>query len=148
MQPDDDLRTFYASLRTEAAPPPHLESRIAALVSRPRRRWLLQAAAAILLFFAGFSAHAWRARAPEFTHVLFLSNGPTYRPGPGRVDEYRTWARGLDVPVTGAKLKAGDSPLSGYFMIRASSLAEAQRIASTCPHVRHGGTIEVREIDR
>ena len=73
-----------------------------------------------------------------------------YRPGAGRVDEYRGWARDLraeNVVIDGVKLKSAPSPLSGYFMIRARDLDEAKRIAASCPHVRHGGTIEVREID-
>ena len=148
--PDDELQSFYSRLRTTASPPPELEAKIAAAVSHRRPHRLLYAAAAILLFAAGFAFHAWRVRTPEFTHVLFLSSGPAYRPGPGRVDEYRTWARGLraqDVIIDGVKLKSAPSPLSGYFMIRARDLEEAKRIAASCPHVRHGGTIEVREID-
>lgn len=153
MLPDDELQSFYSRLRTEASPPAELESRIAGAVSRRRPNRLLYAAAAVLLFLAGFAFHAWRTQTPEFTHVLFLSNGPAYRPARvpmERVDEYRAWARDLrtrNVVIDGVKLKSAPSPLSGYFMIRARDLDEAKRIAATCPHVRHGGTIEVREID-
>ena len=150
MLPDDELQSFYSRLRTEALPPAELESRIAVAVSRRRPNRLLYAAAAVLLFLAGFAFHAWRTQTPEFTHVLFLSNGPTYVRGTGRVDEYRAWARDLrarNVVIDGVKLKSASSPLSGYFMIRARDLDEAKRIAATCPHIRHGGTIEVREID-
>src|SRR5687768_13991449 len=125
MLPDDELQSFYSRLRTTASPPPELESQIAAAVSHRRTNRLLYAAAAVLLFLAGFAFHAWRAQTPEFTHVLFLNVGPEYRPGSGRVDEYRAWARDLraqDVVIDGVKLKSAPSPLSGYFMIRARSL--------------------------
>lgn len=154
MLPDDELQSLYARLRTAATPPAHLESRIASAVSRRRPHRLLYAAAAVLLFCAGFAFHAWRTRTPEFTHVLFLTNGPTYRPAANpmdRVNEYRAWARDLrdrQVVISGVKLKSAPSPLSGYFVIRARSDEDARRIAASCPHVRHGGTIEVREIDK
>lgn len=38
--------------------------------------------------------------------------------------------------------------VQGYFLIRASNDAEAERIASTCPHLDYGGVLEVRRIDR
>jgi len=38
--------------------------------------------------------------------------------------------------------------LTGYFLIAASTQEEAFEIAASCPHLEHGGTIEVREIDR
>ena len=41
----------------------------------------------------------------------------------------------------------GESIIGGYFVIRAADPQEALRLARTCPHLRHGGQIEVREID-
>jgi hypothetical protein len=32
-------------------------------------------------------------------------------------------------------------------VVEASSLAEAERIAATCPHLENGGAIEVRRIE-
>lgn len=37
---------------------------------------------------------------------------------------------------------------TGYFLIRASSRAEAEAIARECPHLKRGGSVEVREIRR
>ena len=37
--------------------------------------------------------------------------------------------------------------LGGYFLIRATSLEEAEEIASTHPHIRYGGQVEIRPID-
>jgi len=84
------------------------------------------------------------------------------------VSEYRDWARQLAEGghlVDAAELRDGGTILipqasgvereelsmneeraSGYFLIRASSLSEAEAIARGCPHLRHGGTVEVREI--
>ena len=37
--------------------------------------------------------------------------------------------------------------VGGYFLIRASSYDVAVEIARTCPHLRYGGRIEVRQVD-
>jgi hypothetical protein len=43
---------------------------------------------------------------------------------------------------------AGDAPrVSGFFLIRAGSLDEAEAIARDCPHLRHGGRVLVRDVD-
>ena len=34
--------------------------------------------------------------------------------------------------------------LAGYFVVRADSLEDAERIAADCPHLAHGGTVSVR----
>jgi hypothetical protein len=85
----------------------------------------------------------------------------------GRVQEYRQWARGLAAEgrlLAGEKLKTpavvlgGDArtdqgpsvskeDLQGFFLIRADTLPEAEALARTCPHLRHGGRIALREID-
>ncbi|HEY5564966.1 MAG TPA: YciI family protein [Rhodothermia bacterium] len=84
------------------------------------------------------------------------------------VSEYRDWARQLaegGYLVDAAELRDGGTILipqangverealsmneqraSGYFLIQASSRAEAEAIARGCPHLRHGGTVELREI--
>ena len=37
--------------------------------------------------------------------------------------------------------------VGGYFMITARDYAEACRLAESCPHLRYGGNIEIRQID-
>jgi hypothetical protein len=82
-----------------------------------------------------------------------------------RVAEYSAWARKLAAQgqlVDGAELLAEgvllhrDRPrverlptgseglLAGYFVIRAASIQEAERVAADCPHLAHGGTVSVR----
>jgi hypothetical protein len=97
-------------------------------------------------------------------------------PNPGEntaelVREYGQWAHGLSTGgrfVTGEKLRETGriltrsngqlgisegirmnetSTLGGYFIIEARDYDEAVRIASECPHLKYGGTIELREIE-
>lgn len=109
---------------------------------------------------------------PRF--ALFLYEGPGYRhPAAGamdqRVQEYVAWARAPQAQGEvegGEKLRedadltiepdgslretaplAGESRLAGYFLVRASDRRAALDIARTCPHVRYGGQIVVREIE-
>jgi hypothetical protein len=108
---------------------------------------------------------------PRF--ALFLYEGPEYdQPAPGameqRVQEYVAWAseEREDVVVEGGE-KLREDPdlvvgpgeesevapapeaarLAGYFLVRATSRRAAVQAARTCPHVRYGGRIVVREID-
>jgi hypothetical protein len=89
------------------------------------------------------------------------------------VREYRRWARDLERAGkldggeelgSGGWLLAGDGRprdlsglgiapgrdaaqrIGGYFIIRAADAAQALGIARGCPHLRHGGRIEVRPI--
>ena len=84
------------------------------------------------------------------------------------IEEYKAWARhGVKSGflLDGEKLKEArvvlaepesrgetwalgrGSIIGGYFVIRAADIQDALRLARTCPHLRHGGQIEVREID-
>ncbi len=89
-----------------------------------------------------------------------------------RVQEYTLWAKGLQETgnlIAGKKLtddirllgKSGGSlntsersfrtmerGIGGYFLIRAESFDQALRIARACPHLRYGGEIELRKIDK
>jgi hypothetical protein len=109
---------------------------------------------------------------PRF--ALFLYEGPEYdQPAPEamdeRVREYVAWAsaKRTDGAVEGGeKLKdgadvaiepdgstravsspPGESRLGGYFLIRAADQRTALEIARSCPHVRYGGRIVLREIE-
>jgi hypothetical protein len=83
------------------------------------------------------------------------------------VDEYRAWAGRLH--QSGALVlaeKLADDPLTvlarggavdqarnaadevgGFFLIQAADSAEAYRIAKECPHLKYGGTVQVRRIE-
>lgn len=106
--------------------------------------------------------------------ALFLYEGPEYdQPAPGameqRVQEYVAWAgepRENGAVEGGQKLREnaevvigpdgiggetapspGETRLAGYFLVRATDRRAAVEIARTCPHVRYGGSIVVREIE-
>lgn len=88
------------------------------------------------------------------------------------IAEYMAWRQGLvdrGIPVGGEKLsddggrhlrmregrlQVVDGPyaeakeiLGGYFMVTAADYAAAVALASECPHLRHGGWIEVRQVE-
>ena len=90
------------------------------------------------------------------------------------VQEYTAWARRLEdsrslvladklgddarviepsgavggaVPVSSPLVSGDLGVITGFFIVRASSYEEAQRIAAASPHVAHGGRIIIRRID-
>lgn len=161
-------RLAEAGLISEGAP-----------VSPRRKGWgmrLAAAAAALVLFGLGWAVGARRAAvrspasvAPRF--ALFLYDAPdekglTEAEMGARIDEYRSWARGVRASgreIAGEKLQPEgrfvgpgppDSssvsgwPLGGYFVISAPDMESAIAVAKTCPHVKHGGRVEVRPIAR
>jgi hypothetical protein len=119
-------------------------------------------------------AHAPADPRPEF--VLFLQEGKDFDRGFGAADEhvaeYKAWAQALGrqgLIVAGEKLKeeglfvekngsetfigaekvlGSDVAPRGYFVIRARDLDQALAIAKDCPHVKHGGRISLRPIDK
>lgn len=92
-----------------------------------------------------------------------------------RVTEYRNWARRIGgdgrmidgqkltesryrlaadrggtietVALGPTDLASSGGIIGGYFRIGADSMDEALAVAKTCPHLAHGGRIEVREVD-
>jgi len=112
---------------------------------------------------------------PRFLFLLHEPPGPFEPPTPEQqravVDEYKAWAaagRQSGFLLDGVKLKddgkvlpepgagslsigigpsSGEPFIGGYFVVQASGYDEALRLAQGCPHLRHGGTIEIREVD-
>jgi hypothetical protein len=78
------------------------------------------------------------------------------------IAEYSAWADGLraagqlvsaeklsdsaSVWLGGSIATVSGERVGGFFLIRARDLIEAQRIAASCPHLKHGGRIELRPI--
>lgn len=132
-------------------------------------------AAGLLLFAAGLFTGRTRA-APADTRpawALLLYEGPGFdrtTPEHTYVAEYTAWAAGVargGAAVNGEALGAGSTLLrdsagvvqsesrdveaaagtmAGFFIIRAATAAEAEAIARTCPHLRHGGTVALRPV--
>jgi hypothetical protein len=150
-----------------------LGRRIAAVGSkRPAARWLRAAAAVTLLLLGGAGGYWLRGEASPAparssdTSFLLLVRGDqpdATVPEETLVREYGAWAASLAEDgrlVAGEKLtddpgrwiSAADetrtrSDVSGYFVVTASDYAQAVAIARGSPHVRYGGTFEVRQID-
>lgn len=49
--------------------------------------------------------------------------------------------------VSGNQIDRNEKPIAGYFLIRADDYQQAIGIAEDCPHLKYGGTIEIRRID-
>ncbi|HEY0781506.1 MAG TPA: hypothetical protein VGE98_03560 [Thermoanaerobaculia bacterium] len=133
-------------------------------------RWLL--AASLALLAAGFWIGRWQAqlssnRRPRPSHILLLHQDASFQWGPGRLAlaaEEDRWAIGLQKkaelltgqaltddghlvtpPRTVERLAPGDY-VSGFFLLSVGSDERALAIARSCPHLTHGGRVELRKI--
>jgi hypothetical protein len=52
------------------------------------------------------------------------------------------------VTVSEGRAQVSGESIAGYFLVRARDYRHAVTIAEGCPHVRHGGSIEIRRIAR
>jgi len=109
------------------------------------------------------------------TYMLLLRDGTIGPVAPERsevlIAEYTRWARRLAASgrlVQAEKLEdegrilapgdeggrvarlepASEERVGGFFIVRAADVAEATRIALESPHLRHGGVIELRQVER
>jgi hypothetical protein len=166
------LRPLPAAARPTAGP----ASRAATARWYDRYAPALRAAAAIaLIVLGGAGGFLLRgegspaAPAPaDASTFLFLVRGEEPQgplTGSQLVEEYRAWAVSLaqEGRLVGAN-KLTDEPgrwvadfaaaetrtwsdVSGYFVISASGYDEAIAIAEASPHIRYGGTFEIRQVD-
>jgi len=115
---------------------------------------------AALLVYRQIAERALPANQSEF--VLLLYAGDETPATPSQRDEYSAWAQSIaaqGTTISGFELVEPseqiavlpDTPGSvpppqprGFFVVRARDLADAQRIAATCPHLRYGGQIVLR----
>jgi hypothetical protein len=107
---------------------------------------------------------------PEF--MLLIAEDTLYTPpadsieARARVAEYTEWAGRLaggghlvsagELAYAGTDVRSGGKApsvidprvgaVTGYFLVRAESLAQAEQLASESPHLRYGGTVVVRPI--
>ncbi|HEY6065183.1 MAG TPA: YciI family protein [Thermoanaerobaculia bacterium] len=165
-EPHVPTERMRARLRSAIAPP--LSRRKA-----PVGRLAVAALIAVAAFLAGRFAKPSAATSsvdgrPRYLLLLHERPGSAAEtPEQARrvVDEYKAWAKRLRAEgklVGGEKLSEGGTVLSsagerrigvspgeigGYFVIRAATPEEALDIARDCPHVRRGGTVELRPIE-
>ena len=175
-RPVDGIEDLFAD---DPSPGPPLEN---AVVSRLRaegllrppgaRTRILRAAAAVVLFAAGWSTGRIFPGAPVADDtgtawMLMLWEGPDFAPtnAPEAVaEEYAAWAGGVaagGVTVDGAELAPGrvftglppdavadtSHRLGGFFRLTGQR-EEVLALAAAHPHVAHGGWIEVAGIVR
>lgn len=141
----------------------------------PRPRWLGAAAAvaAMAVLVAGVALGRRLLTPPVASgarYALLLYDPATFDtsvPESQLVEEYKGWAESLGNQLDGGEKLAADEVLlpgpgaatpaqpagsrgvfGGYFIVRAQSLDAAMAIARSCPHLRHGGTIAVRRIEK
>jgi hypothetical protein len=122
------------------------------------------------------SAETKKSEMPEF--MLVLRSSPEQSQDISRdevltmVKEYSAWAREIEqrgLLLGGEKLKqearllrtidgrmavsenlpdSKENAIEGYFLIQAKDYKQAITIAQGCPHLKYGGSIEIRQIDQ
>lgn len=144
-----------------------LVDRLAAegLISRTRARTVRPFLILLALAGAFWLGFAWTHIAPHGAaegqkYVLMLYEGPDFRAvSGGHGAEYSAWARAdhADGQIVGGEelhpstasfgpaIGAGPQA-AGFFIVQARDAAAALRLARTCPHLRHGGTIMVHPV--
>lgn len=135
-----------------------------------RSRLLVSCSTAAVIAIAAWFIHRELAAHPTGDRYLLLLHEQTAQVSTDAaaeaavVAEYRAWfeqlaARGHGVggdkldDSGGALLQPdgtaslpGGARIGGFFVIRATSEAQAIALGRTCPHLRHGGSVEVRRI--
>jgi len=172
----DGERERLRRARIDLDPPRALEERTIealrgrGLVRGSRRPFYTAAgiaAAAVIVIAAASSMLMHRApaspvaAAPRFMLLLYAGTDPVTGTSDDRRQEYADWARDLGsrgVSITGEELTddirvlggGGESgaalPPRGFFIVSAPDLSSAEQLASTCPHLRHGGRILIKRI--
>jgi len=136
-------------------------------------RWMIVAglaAAAALAFLLLRRPATSQSAEPQF--LLLIAEDSRYTApadsaeARSRVAEYTEWAGRLagagrlvsagELEYSGTDVRAeGKSPsiidpqagaVSGYFLVRAGSLAQAEQLAAESPHLKYGGTVVVRAV--
>jgi len=165
---DEEITALLASAPSIEEPPAGLEARLVArmreerlLPSRRRWPWLAAAAAVLAVVVALWMPLRHREAPAGSAYILLLYEAVPETPHPDRAAEYGRWARRMRPHVTGgeelgAQIMAigsgvtapAGSRLAGYFLLQAATDAEAVRIAKACPHLRYGGNVVLRKIER
>jgi hypothetical protein len=176
-RPGNLEQKFYAKFRDELKPPHGLQVKVIQqlkqkqLIHAPMKKTNFYWAAAVLAaliagFFFGktdFNATPETVADTKAQFLLLLYEDESFNAEhpASLVQEYTDWAREMhaeDQLAYAEKLgdekfglgkvpEANASNITGYFVIKASSLDEARRIANGHPHLKYNGGIELRPID-
>lgn len=138
---------------------------------KARRIWLNWAAsiaACILFFFLGqyvayttTNIEPWRSYIdPQHGFAIILYEDDNFVEGEAlaRAAEYGEWMHSISeqgIRIQGQELTSesttinatgsSERVMSGYFLLEANTLEEAVEIASDIPHVKYGGSVEVKK---
>lgn len=135
-------------------------------------------ATGVVLLAFGFGVGKWQSRPslpastqPMFIMLLYEANGVSEHEA-DKVIEYTAWARTIaqsnhllggeklqydgrlmrriagGLEVRGVSTHGEGEQIAGYFLIQAADYDEAEKIAASCPHLKYGGLIELRQIDQ
>ena len=133
-------------------------------------KWAASLAAAVVVFFAG-NLVGKRSSAiaidPSLGYMLILHEDAKFQPGEPyeMFQEYAQWMNNTfekGITITGQELKneaawvdseknverltaSAASTVPGYFVLEATSLEEAIEVAKDNPHIKYGGSIEVKQ---
>ncbi len=132
----------------------------------PYFRWSLAIAASVLIFIAGRWSVTSNTINPEQAYMLLLHEDEGFNPGdPDEMFmEYALWmgkTMADGVNITGQELESdatlvdnignvtqiedpGLDKVTGYFIVEAPSKQEAIKIAQSMPHLKYGGSIEIK----
>ncbi len=133
-------------------------------------KWAASIAASILLFMGGMfyeksNTNTMVEIEPTKGYMLLLHEDASFSPGDpmAMFEEYKTWMENTfsrGVKITGQELKPeatlvkgetqqaydaqAETRTTGYFIVEANSLEEAIRVARENPHIKYGGSVEVK----
>lgn len=131
--------------------------------------WVLKIAASVALLAAGIFIGKIIYRPMEaqsqFNYMLVLYEDGRFKPSnPEEMfAEYSIWMTGIEeqgVTIDGQEMKStslflesdgsheaadNERRVGGYFVIKANSMDQALKIARDSPHLKYGGSIEVKE---
>ena len=164
-----EMENLIATLpRERPVDPQRAHGIVARIRPRPRRRWMLEIAAAVAIALVAGAAGRASLRPSRANYVLFVHDDAPVRPSEAlaRFQEYSAWAASLR---NGNHLAGGeelqdqrtilmstqtveqrsairDRAIGGYFLLIAHDDLEALALSRACPHLRHGGTVELRRM--
>ncbi|MTI41250.1 YciI family protein [Fulvivirga lutimaris] len=127
--------------------------------------WVYRVAAALAFFVLGYAVFPYlnSSEEPDYNYMLVLYQDTNFNPGPPEemFDEYSHWMQSIyqnGMAIDGQEMKQpsllldgadvsnnATRTVGGYFVLSASSQDEAVKIAQSSPHLKYGGTIEVKE---
>ncbi len=132
-------------------------------------KWAISVAASLLLFVSGIFYERLNSSdivliEPSKGYMLLLHEDNSFVPAEPKemFYEYKNWMESTferGVKITGQELKDeavlvnqdGQSEVknhertTGYFILEAKTLGEAIKVAQENPHIKYGGTIEVKQ---